>query len=461
MVSTFTPNKSIEQPAHNDYVNTWDVPFNADWGQIDKAFGNSASKNSTGLSGNQTLAVADYVPLTLIITGLPTAAITYVVPSGVGGQWVFANATTGGFNVGIKSNAGGTTILCPAGQNTLVSCDGSASGMRLSVTTLPAAAGSNTQVQYNSGGITSASPNFTFDGTTVGMTGLNNTGSTVLGDASGDVLTINGTTVTIPNNLNFDANTLFIDATNNRVGIGTNTPANTLSVAGNIQSTSGGFIFPDATVQTTSAAVPTGFIQDYVGTTAPSGWVIANGQTIGNGSSGGTGRANADTAALFTLLWNSWANAQAAVSGGRGANAAADFAANKTIALPDLRGTVIAGLDNMGGTSSAGRLSSSMASTTIGAALSVGSVNSAAVSVSVSGGVSATAFTSGIVTTTVHTGGALATGGAGPNTVTFDHDHLIGADAGVSGTFSGGGSGSTAAFNIAQSTMVMTKLIKL
>lgn len=252
MVSTFTPNKNIEQPAHNDYVNTWDVPVNADWLAIDKAFGSSVSKNATGLSGNVTLAVADYTPLTIIITGLPTAAITYVVPSGVGGQWVFANATTGGFNVGIKSNAGGTTIVVPAGQNTLVSCDGSATGMRLSITTTPVAAGSNTQVQFNASGLLSASAGMTFDGTTLAVTGFNNTGNTVLGDNAGDALTITGTNVAIPNNLNFDGSTFFIDATNNRVGIGTNTPANPLSVAGNIQSMSGGYIFPDSSTQTTA-----------------------------------------------------------------------------------------------------------------------------------------------------------------------------------------------------------------
>src|SRR5258708_1610023 len=48
-----------------------------------------------------------------------------------------------------------------------------------------------------------------------------------------------------------------------------------------------------------------------------------------------------------TLLWNSWADAQAPVSSGRGASAAADFAAHKTITLPDLRGRVVAGLDNL------------------------------------------------------------------------------------------------------------------
>lgn len=100
-----------------------------------------------------------------------------------------------------------------------------------------------------------------------------------------------------------------------------------------------------------ASSVETGTVVDYVGATAPSGWLLLFGGTIGNAASGGTARANADTEDLFTLLWNSMADAQAAVSGGRGASAAADYAANKTIALPDARGRVIAGQDDMGGTS--------------------------------------------------------------------------------------------------------------
>jgi microcystin-dependent protein len=87
-----------------------------------------------------------------------------------------------------------------------------------------------------------------------------------------------------------------------------------------------------------------------------SGWVRMNGRTIGSATSGATERANSDVQALFSYLWATDANL--AVSGGRGANAAADWAANKTIALPDGRGRAMAGLDDMGNTA-AGRLTSS------------------------------------------------------------------------------------------------------
>jgi hypothetical protein len=59
---------------------------------------------------------------------------------------------------------------------------------------------------------------------------LNVNGAVVLGDANTDTLTITGTAVSTPNGLNFDSNTLVVDATNNRVGIGTASPSSSLHI---------------------------------------------------------------------------------------------------------------------------------------------------------------------------------------------------------------------------------------
>jgi hypothetical protein len=86
--------------------------------------------------------------------------------------------------------------------------------------------------------------------------------------------------------------------------------------------------------------------------TPPAGWLEANGGTIGDSASGATARANADTAALFTALWNDWDNSLLPIqnsSGGastRGVSAAADFAAHKRLPLPDLRGEFLRGWDH-------------------------------------------------------------------------------------------------------------------
>lgn len=99
----------------------------------------------------------------------------------------------------------------------------------------------------------------------------------------------------------------------------------------------------------TGTTIPPGFIMAAHQTGTQTGWVRANGRTIGNGSSGATERANADTSDLFTVLWN---DTLLSVSGGRGASAAIDFAANKTIGLPDYRGRVLVGLADMGNSTS-------------------------------------------------------------------------------------------------------------
>jgi microcystin-dependent protein len=98
-------------------------------------------------------------------------------------------------------------------------------------------------------------------------------------------------------------------------------------------------------------------------------WVRLNGRTIGNAASGATERANADTANLFAFLWANNSNTICPVSGGRGASATADYAANKTIQLVDMRGRVPAGLDDMGN-SAANVLQVSTTVTTVNASTS-------------------------------------------------------------------------------------------
>src|SRR6266516_2014482 len=87
----------------------------------------------------------------------------------------------------------------------------------------------------------------------------------------------------------------------------------------------------------------TGDTKTTLKTTADLGWIMMNDGTIGDSTSGASTRANDDTGPLFSLLWNNTANADCAVSGGRGGSAAADFAAHKTLALPKVKGRALAG----------------------------------------------------------------------------------------------------------------------
>jgi hypothetical protein len=104
---------------------------------------------------------------------------------------------------------------------------------------------------------------------------------------------------------------------------------------------------------------PLGHAKVYYGSVLPVRHLWVNGCTIGDADSAATGRANADTIDLYTVLWDA-ANVSrsqiqlytpAGVSTTKGASAAADFAAHKRLSLPDMRGRVGVGLDSMGGTS--------------------------------------------------------------------------------------------------------------
>jgi microcystin-dependent protein len=201
-----------------------------------------------------------------------------------------------------------------------------------------------------------------------------------------------------------------------------------------------------------------------------SGWVRMNGRTIGSATSGATERANSDVQALFQFLWNSDANL--AVSGGRGASAAADWSANKTIAIPDGRGRVIAGLDDMGNTA-AGRLTatyfgasgscSGVLGITLGASCGGESQTLTASqipSIASSGGVSTNSTPNNVLTGQTTT--TLTSGGTGAN---FQG---IANGTGSSGTLASTGSASVTSTNTGgtphpqvQPTMLITYFIKL
>ena len=102
----------------------------------------------------------------------------------------------------------------------------------------------------------------------------------------------------------------------------------------------------------TAGVVPTGTVAGFRMTTPPTGWIKENGGTIGSAASGATNRANADTEALFTVLWNNFDQATLPIQNSagavttRGANAAADFAAAKRMPLFDSRSRFLRGADD-------------------------------------------------------------------------------------------------------------------
>lgn len=92
-------------------------------------------------------------------------------------------------------------------------------------------------VEYASGfvGIGDGSPEYKLDvsGSIRTTSNLWVNGNTNLGDGSGDSVTINASTVAIPNNLNFDSGLLFLNSALNYVGVNQAAPSQALDVVGN------------------------------------------------------------------------------------------------------------------------------------------------------------------------------------------------------------------------------------
>ena len=172
-----TTNKALTTPANGSNVGTWDVPVNANFTAIDTAFGGKATISTTG--GTTVLSSAQYQPLFLVITGVLTSNAIIQFPSGVGGQWVVLNSTTGSFTVTFSSAGGGASYALAQNIRTVLVCDGGTFGVTLSSNLAATAApgGSTTQVQYNNAGSLAGSANFTFDGTNIAVSGAVASGS--------------------------------------------------------------------------------------------------------------------------------------------------------------------------------------------------------------------------------------------------------------------------------------------
>lgn len=196
MVSSYTTNKRIEKPAHNDYINTWEVPVNSDMDVIDAALG--ATTLLSSVSGSTTLTYAQYQPAFLSISGTPVANVTYVIPSTVGGQWTYdtLGLVATAFSVTVSSGGGGTSVVVSPGTTGILYSDGTNIRRSIPVST-NSPGGSTTQVQYNSSGVFAGSSNLTFNGTTLTAAALTVTApvGVVSGGTGASTLTANSVLV--------------------------------------------------------------------------------------------------------------------------------------------------------------------------------------------------------------------------------------------------------------------------
>jgi hypothetical protein len=156
-----TANKGLEQPALN--ATNWNTPLNTNFGVLDAALGGVTTKSVTGVGASPVvLTASEYQKLILNFTGVLTSNVTYQVPSGVGGEWIVSNNTTGSFTLTIGNVAGGASTTVASGTRRSVYSDGT---NIYTVDSSVGSVGSDGTVAYNSGGTLIGTAGLTYNGT--------------------------------------------------------------------------------------------------------------------------------------------------------------------------------------------------------------------------------------------------------------------------------------------------------
>lgn len=204
--------------------------------------------------------------------------------------WVDDGTTRldGVLELGVLGTASNDTVVCRNSSNLLATCNstfltnttgfiqnGNNFGANAVLGTndnfsLAFETNNTTRLTIDTSGNATLTGNLTVQGTgTSSFAGaLTVDGNTTLGNANTDTLTITGTAVTLPNSLNFDSDTLYIDAANNRVGMGIAAPDERLHIVGNIKAV-GSMALGNGTTGAVSAGTALRVIHTIDGATDP------------------------------------------------------------------------------------------------------------------------------------------------------------------------------------------------
>jgi hypothetical protein len=189
MASTFTTNKNLEEPGTGD--TNWNTPLNNNFTTIDKAFGSFVSIATT--TGNYALVTADLQNMCFKSnTSAFTGNVTYTIPAGIKGQWVVINqSAASAFTLSIV--CGASSVVVDNGKTRSIYCDGSS----VFYADSPTAAGSDTQIIYNSAGTLTGSSNLTFNGAAVSVGGSTATTGASCSGTTATVTFSNGQTIPV------------------------------------------------------------------------------------------------------------------------------------------------------------------------------------------------------------------------------------------------------------------------
>tara|TARA_R110002020_G_scaffold418566_1_gene627778 strand:+ start:1011 stop:2456 length:1446 start_codon:yes stop_codon:yes gene_type:complete len=249
MASTYSNSLRLELMGTGEQAGTWGSTTNRNLGTLlEQAI---SGVQTVTITGNTTLTANDGQidqsrNMVLEVNGTISGAASIFIPAQEK-IYIVKNSTVGGHNINIQvTGPTGVAVSIPNGKTAIVYSTGAnvyiasnfADNFDVGNISISGNTISSTDTNGNiiitpngTGEITlskdvTASSNLTVTGNTV----LN--GNTTVGNASGDTTTINGTNISAPNGLNIDTNTLVLDQTNNRIGVGVASPQSSLHVSG-------------------------------------------------------------------------------------------------------------------------------------------------------------------------------------------------------------------------------------
>ena len=418
MADTYSSNIRVvlQQPGGNN--NSWGTILNTNLDTIDAKFGDTTAISTTG--GTTTLTETHEVVGTIEVTGALLSNAT-IVFSGRGGYWIVSNGTSGSYSLTCKVS-GQTGVTIEQGGCALVYCNG-------------------TDIKNGNPPASAVAEVTVASATTADVLGTNSEFVAISGTTT---VTSFGTGVT---RKRFCRATGAFKITHNATSLICPGAADITTAAGDTfilvsDASSNVRIHHYQRAESPPTFIPAGIVADYGGSTAPSFWLLCYGQAV----------SRTTYAALFAAIGETF-------GAGNGVT---------TFNLPDARGRVIAGKDDMGGTS-ANRLtnqSGGLNGDTLGATggsethqLTTGESGQKAIgttSVSISDPGHAHSMSS------VLTNGGAFTAGGGPVSAPYYSSAISAVNSnttGITATFSVSGSSAASAHNNVQPTLILNKII--
>lgn len=301
MVDSITPNIKITNQTEGGNNNTWGAIADTNFETIDNKFGDMTSITTTG--GNTTLTDNQEIVAILYVDGTLAANAT-ITFSGRGGFWIVYNNTTGDYTLTCKVS-GQTGVVIPQAGKRLIYCDGTdilLGNTETSVAEEVLVASATTCDIFGAG-----SEFIRISGTTT---------ITSFGSTANQKRFVRATGAF---KITHNASTLILPGAQNITTASGDTFIVISDASGNAR------VYAYQRVSQPPPVMPIGTILDYAGSSAPSYFLLCYGQAI----------SRTTYAALFAAI---------GVTYGAGDS-------TTTFNLPDCRGRVVAGKDNMGGTS--------------------------------------------------------------------------------------------------------------